>query len=130
MPLSASDRLEILDLAARYNHAMDAWEAGPWLDCFTEDGELEAGPTFTARGHAELAAMLEGIKARGWPAQHWTNSPVIDGDGDRATMSITLLVLNSGDRNGGGPRVGPLGRYEDELVRVDGAWKFRRRALR
>lgn len=129
MALSASDRLEILDLAARYNHALDVWDAERWVDCFTEDGELNAGPQFTARGREDLSTFIDGLRERGWPAQHWTNSPIIEGDGDTATMRMYLLVLELEDEPGNGPEVGSLGCYEDELARVDGQWKFRRRVL-
>ena len=130
MALSVDDRLEIRELAARYNHALDVWDTERWVDCFTEDGRFDGGPKLQASGRDELVAFVDRLRERGRPAQHWTNSPIIEGDGDAATMRIYLLVVNLSDEPGEGARIGPLGTYENELVRVDGAWKFKRRSLR
>ncbi len=47
-------------------------------------------------------------------------------DGDRATATAYLLVLIS---QGGGHRTLPPGRYECDLVKQHGAWRFARRTV-
>ena len=38
MALSADDRLDILQLIARYNHAIDFGQCDEWADTFSESG--------------------------------------------------------------------------------------------
>ena len=49
MALSAADRLEILDLVARYNHLMDGRDAEGWAECFTPDGVFDGGASASRR---------------------------------------------------------------------------------
>ena len=35
MTLPIEERMAILDLLARYNHAIDGRDTAAWLDCFT-----------------------------------------------------------------------------------------------
>ena len=126
MPLTVNDRLEILDLIARYNHAIDVDDGEAWADTFAEDAEFAGsyGPPIKGR-----AALLEfggnGIARRG-RVRHWTNSPVIEGDGDTATIRQYLLLLLLTEE---GTKLGHTGVYHDELRRIDDAWKFVRRTV-
>ena len=125
MALSTADRLEILDLAARYNHLMDGHDAEGWADCFTPDGVFNGGPRLQASGRAELVAFMERLIARDLPAVHWTNNIVIEGSGDSARMTLYLLVIELR----GGPRAAHFGVYHDTLVRTAEGWRFRERRL-
>jgi hypothetical protein len=53
-------------------------------------------------------------------ARHWNANMVIEGDGDTATMRCYLLNLTAG----AGRMAGTTGIYEDQLRKVDGAWRF------
>ena len=57
--------------------------------------------------------------------RHFVSNPVIEGDGDQATMKLYVEVKNLADE------AKPLlvGCYHDELRRVDGRWKFARRVV-
>ena len=125
MALSAADRLEILDLAARYNHLMDSRDAGGWAECFTPDGVFDGGARLQASGRAELVAFMERLIARDLPAVHWNNNIVIEGSGDAASMTLYLLVIELRD----GPVATHFGVYHDELVRTPDGWRFQRRRL-
>jgi len=57
--------------------------------------------------------------------RHWSSNLVIDGDGDAATASCYMLVVDANDRG----RVAVVGRYDDELRKVDGAWRFTNRRI-
>jgi uncharacterized protein (TIGR02246 family) len=121
VPLSIVDRLEIQDLLARYNHAIDSADAAAWAATYTADGTFTSGGR-TRSGTAELEAFAADFAARMPGSRHWVNNVLIDGDGDQAWMSCYLQLLKTG---GGEPAtLVTTARYEDTLRRVDGAWRF------
>lgn len=125
MPLTVEDRLEILELAARYNQALDLRAAEAWAACFTEDGVLERVPDLKLVGRDQLLQYVTGPRRPATPSRHWTNNLVIEGDDDEATLTAyvaTITADGSGTWN-------THGRYEDRLRRIDGRWRFAHRAL-
>lgn len=134
----ARDRAEIDDLLARYLFAMDYNDFDTYADTFTEDGTLEfARGAVTGRDNIRAAA--KGFKeavgaiyqdADGNPAvlRHVLCQSVIRVEGDRAWHTgFWFETANDGPRNEAGrftPTLGTFGVYKDELVRVNGAWKF------
>lgn len=126
MPLSLADRLEIQDLLARYNHAIDSGDAAAWAATYTADGAFTSGGR-TRSGTEELRAFATDFAARMPGSRHWVNNLLIDGDGDHATMSCYLQLLKTG---GDVPAtLVTTARYEDTLRRVDGAWRFASRTV-
>ncbi len=124
MALTIEDRLEILDLAARYSHATDHGDGEALADTFTEDGVFE-GAGEPRVGRAAHVAATNALAASGMVLRHFVSNPVIEGDGDRATMLLYVEVKNLAE-----PSMPMLvGRYHDELRRVDGRWKFARRLV-
>lgn len=122
MALSVEDRLDILELVARYNHAIDSGNGKAWAETFTEDGVFETSRGKT-EGHEALAKFVEGMAANMPGARHWNNNHVIEGDGDQATHTCYLMLV----RPGAEPMSGS--RYEDNLVKVNGQWKFAQRSV-
>lgn len=118
MPLTAEDRVAMIELVSRYNHAVDGRDAQSWADTFTQDGVFRMQGRDEIRGRAALVAMVESLGAPG--ARHWTTNFVIDGDGDYADMQVDLVVVR-------GSRVLATGRYDNTMQRVDGEWRFARR---
>jgi uncharacterized protein (TIGR02246 family) len=118
--LSAQDRVEMTQLVARYNHAADAGDAEAFADTFTPDGVFKKDGAPEVVGRDALVAM---VRARvPGNARHWTLNLVIDGEGERATMLADFALLREN-------RIELSGRYRNELVKLDGAWKFARREL-
>ena len=115
VPPSVDDRLEILDLAARYNHAVDS-------------GDHEGVATGAIAGRAAIADYI-GSRPDGWQRRRHLNSNAIiegvPGDDDAARLAMYIMVLSR--RETVQPRL--LGRYEDELRRVDGEWRFVKRRI-
>ena len=130
MPLTLADRVEILELLARYAHVIDSGDGESYADCFTGDGAIELGRSgLHVQGRAALVEFAREDHARSGAARHLTNSPIIEGDGDGATIDVYLLRLyqeRSGDERRG---LGPVGRYHDTLRRVGGRWRFARREV-
>jgi hypothetical protein len=102
-------------------------------DLFVEDGEWSA-PAVTCRGRAELVAFFRlrdemtervtrhvvtniSVEVRS-AHQASARSVAIEYRGTRGTDSLVADTL---------PAI--IGDYEDEFVRVDGSWKFRRRRV-
>jgi hypothetical protein len=120
MALSAEDRVEMMQLVARYNHAADARDAEAWAQTFSEDGVFQKDETVEARGHAALVRVVSERPPS--HARHWTLNFVIEGDGDRATMLADFALLNEN-------RIEFTGRYVSSLIKENGSWKFERRHL-
>jgi ketosteroid isomerase-like protein len=125
MPPSVDDRLAILDLAARYNQAFDYGDVEAWVATFTSDGVFATATGFTARGIEELRAFAEEAKGTAISYRHWNSSHTIEVEGDTATHTCYLMVLSLEEA----PKIWAVGRYDDELRKVNGDWRFRRRLL-
>lgn len=126
MPLSVADRLDIQELLARYNHAIDSGDAAGWAATFA------AGGTFTSSGRTHtgtqaLQAFAADFATRLPGSRHWNNNVVIEGDGDQATTRCYLQLLKTG---GSEPAtLVTTAKYEDSLRRVNGAWRFASRTV-
>lgn len=118
MPLTAEDREEMIELVARYNHAIDSRDAQAWADTFTEDGRFYVPPNHDVRGREALIAFIGSFGPPG--GHHWTTNFLIEGDGDDATMLVESIFIRGGDAGG-------RGKYVNTMKRVDGRWKFAER---
>ena len=121
--LSAEDQLAIMDLSARYCHATDSHNAEAWADTFTADGAIEA-PQGTSQGREALIQFSQGVNTGMPTVRHHVSNLVICGEGDSATMSSYLNLINT---DGNATVFTAI--YEDEIVRVGDEWKFARRKI-
>lgn len=124
MALSVGDKVEIQELVARYNQAVDFGNYDDWVDTFTKDGVFE-GSRGTFRGHEELKQFTAQRDSARLTIRHWVNNIVIEGDGDIATL---VCFLNDIDIAQNGRSV-MTGIYKDSLKKVDGVWKFSHRTF-
>ncbi len=129
--LSAEDRLDIMDLIARYAHTLDAGDLDGYVDNFAPDGVLFEQHTGREQIRAYVASLMREGRAGPLPNgdvayRHFVGSPVIDGAGERATVHSYLLWINMG----ADPPVSSAGQYVDEVVKLDGRWYFQSRVLR
>ena len=118
MPLTLEDRLEITELVARYNQAIDTRDGAGYAETFTDGGVFQIAGQQEVRGRERLMRMIERLDPPN--SRHWVNNMVIDGDGDTATMTCYLAVLRD-------LRITNMGFYVNALKKVEGAWKFVRR---
>lgn len=128
MPLSTDDHLDILDLAARYNHCIDKGDAEGWADTFTPEGVFESARSGRHEGRAALVAFAEEFARTRAGVRHWVNNLVAEGDSaaGRATLRCYLILWDTSQVP---PAPLGVGDYEDELVKVGGAWRFSRRQV-
>jgi uncharacterized protein (TIGR02246 family) len=125
---SVEDRAAIHDLFTRYCCALDDGEIETVVDCFTEDAVLRS-PVIDIQGRDEIRAFagrFAAQRAAGTQFRHMVTNIAVEIDGIRARATAYLLVLISQD---GGHRTLPPGRYECELVKQSGQWRFSRRIV-
>lgn len=117
MELTASDKLEIMELAARFEMSLDKEDVESYLATFAEDGALK-GFWGVAKGKEELHqgfyAMLDTF-ARG--KRHCSSNAIIQGDASEATMESYLTVFNRQDLHRGGSAF-----VTDRVRKIDGQW--------
>ena len=123
------DTEEIRNLLKAYGRTLDAREFAAYAQLFAKDGEWIAG-SLSAKTPAGIQAMLErafGNASGDLGMHHVFSNETIEVDGDAAeARSRWATIIPSKD---GKPTVRSSGQYYDQLVREDGAWKFKRRTL-
>lgn len=90
------DREAVRELIARYGPLADAGDAQALAELWTEDGEYVVTGFATARGHAEIAALIEGPVHRQFMADgcaHLLGPAAVTVAGDVATARCHSLVL-------------------------------------
>ena len=137
-PGYAEDRAAIEDLMARYLFAMDWNDFDTYAECFAEDGVLDYAMGF-ASGRETIRAEAKRFKENvgtlyvtpeGNPAKlrHVVAHKAIRVEGDRAWNTGFWFEM-ADDGPEGTLKMGSFGHYEDELARIDGEWKFKRRKI-
>lgn len=126
------DREEIARVLMDYGRLLDGRDFKGYAALFASDGEWVGG-FGSARGPAAIQAMMEKeIRPRGAggmpdASYHLLSSFEIEVAGDTATAwSRWSFVMEGQDRRG---VIVAGGRYEDELVREAGRWRFKRRVV-
>jgi uncharacterized protein (TIGR02246 family) len=127
--LSIEDRFAVSDLFVRYTCALDAGDVDTLVNCFTEDGALESPAVGRYAGHAAIRAFAERFarfRQNGSQLRHVISNLVTQVDGDRGHATCYLTVFLTKD---GKSRLLAPGRYECELRKADGDWRFQRRVV-
>ena len=129
MATSLDDRFAIQDLFIRYATALDSGDVEGIVGCFTEDGALESPVLGVKAGMPairEFAERFSAFQKRGNQLRHVMTNFAIEVDADTARARCYLVnILTAGSRT----VYGPPGRYDCQLARVNGAWKFRHRLV-
>lgn len=121
---SFEDKFAIQELISRYNHAIDFGNYDAWVHCFTPEGVFE-GSAGRFVGEAELKQFTEQFKTMRATlpnVRHCVLNTVTEVEGDSAVASSYLQLLTTGQE---GVKVMFTGRYDDQLVKVEGTWRFR-----
>jgi uncharacterized protein (TIGR02246 family) len=123
------DRLAISDLFVRYTNALDRGDVETIVDCFTPDGSLDSPAVGRHSGHAAIRALAERFARfheHGAQLRHVITNLAVEIDGDHARA--TCYLLNVLTRNGKSEMLAP-GRYECDLVKSAGQWRFQNRVV-
>ena len=116
----------IRETLALYCFYTDGGEGGKWVDLFTEDCIWDGGPFGYCGDKAALRAFNEKTGDAGVGLKHINTNLVIAVEGDEASVKSYVLVLGKADQ---GNPVLFAGHYEDQMVRRDGRWLFKRRTV-
>jgi len=117
------DRAAISELLARFCLYADQRRWEELVELYTEDGVFDVMGPVTGR-----AAILEAVSHLPEVWGHWyhfVSNEIVELDGDRARATSSFNAPYSM----GGVSNNAFGRYDDELERVDGEWKFAARVL-
>ncbi|MEP7314480.1 MAG: nuclear transport factor 2 family protein [Pseudomonadota bacterium] len=132
----ADDRAEIQNLSNRYMVAVDAGDIETVMSTWADDGVLEwvfgteVGKAAVRKamsnfGGARPVNIPEGAKSRP-RTRHQIINHVIDVDGDKAkTIAYWFAFTNNTPQ--GDVQLLYFGHYEDDLVKVNGKWLFKKR---
>jgi len=127
--VSIEDRLAISDLFTRYTCALDAGDANTVVDCFAEDGTLVSPAVGEHTGRAAITAFAQRFarfRENGSQLRHVISNLVVQVDGLRGHATCYLTVFLTKD---GTSRLLAPGRYDCDLRKVDGDWRFQRRVV-
>lgn len=146
----AEARAHIENLIAQYFHAFDTQNADDFVATFAEDGELVlTGATIdkplTFRGHEQLRKFIEMIRERTkMPAQgssgtlyspniHFLGNLSLKVNGNNATGKAYWFTVRRGENHDLITEANPnpsyfasIGTYDEEYVRRNGKWLFKR----
>jgi len=139
------DYIEIEQLLMRYAAAFNTSDADAYVATFAPDGSLELRrdvdqPPFLGpfKGHEALRKQwfpkggVSGGRKFG-AMRHVTTNYEINVKGSTATVRAFFMeVVSNGPNIPPGskpPTIHAMGRYEDELVKLEGSWLFKRRVV-
>jgi uncharacterized protein (TIGR02246 family) len=125
MTISAEAALAgVQSVIAAYAHAIDAGDAAAVADLFTEDGVSEIAGQGTFAGRETIRETYGAFKPQ-TPQLHLVGNTVLTSPpGEEVTATSNLVFYARGEE---GWAVQLVGSYEDTVVLVDGAWRFRKR---
>jgi SnoaL-like domain len=119
--LTPADYIQIQQLYARYNDAIDSGNADAFATTFTPDGSFN-----DLHGHDALVGFVHywRHKMNGTNMRHWNTNLVINPASQGATGSVYLMLINVGVKP---PVIALAAKYHDQLVKTPDGWKFERR---
>jgi len=120
--LSAQHYIDIGQLYATYNHAIDSGDGEAWAATFTPDGTFNK---FT--GHDQLVGFIKRWKEEmnGGNRRHWNTNLRIVPSKDGATASVFLMLVDVSTKS-----IVATGMYNDTLVKTATGWRFKTRATK
>jgi len=120
--LSTQDYIDIQQLYARYNHAIDSGDAETWAGTFTADGVFNNNS-----GREALLNFARNYAKTGTTRRHWNTNLLITPTPEGASGTVYLFLLDIAAKP---PTVATAAKYEDLLVKTAQGWRFKKRATR
>lgn len=117
----------IREVMAEYCFRLDNDRFAEMAALFTADGTWDTA-FGKGTGHVGIEALVRHIRGtapRPRAIHHVTNI-VIRLNGETATCFSNWVTVQNSEQ---GPKIGSAGSYSDEMVKQDGAWRFRNRKI-
>jgi len=132
-PMSADDRLDVIDVLATYPRCLDSGDVEGLAEVFAPDAVLDAmNGSFS--GLTAIFDWARGLIAGGRvgasPPQlvHFVGLPSVEGDSQRCTaQTYSVIITYSPEKAITVPLVGS---YHDTLVKKDGKWRIQHRLIK
>jgi SnoaL-like domain len=130
--MSVEDRLDIMELFARYAWAIDGGDIEGVLDCFAEDGSMDHLWQGKLTGHAAIRRAFEELwydRPSWWAGrQHLANHFIItrEGEGARVKAFFSILQFNVEYRTN---FVFGIGTWDNYCVKRNGKWVFQEETI-
>lgn len=120
------DRTAILDIAHRFDFTIDSGDFDAHTALFAEDFSFRSsfGDHDSVESYREWVEGFHAQMKQQGGTRHFALNPVVDIDGDTATMKSYLLIVSQGDGSTLGTAV-----CEDAFARTADGWKLSRRSL-
>ena len=122
--LTTQDYIDIEQLYAQYNHAIDSCDADGWAATFTPDGVFQR---FTGREALVGFVRQWCEKMNGAHRRHWNTNLRIMPTSDGASGAVLLMLL---DVSAKPATIASTGTYNDTLVRTAEGWRFKTRMIK
>lgn len=125
--IEAGDRLAVLELHARYAHAIDSGDGEAWADCFVRDGLLRTTRPTVVRGRDDLVAFAREWHARTTAQRRhatWHHLLSVEDDGLSGVCYAAVLATTPA-----GVECEFTAVYRDRLIRTAAGWRLRERLV-
>lgn len=122
--LTTQDYIDIQQLYARYNEAIDSADGEAYAATFVPDGIFN-----TFKGKDALIGFITQWKEKmnGTNRRHWNTNLVITPTAEGANGSVYLMLLDVSVRP---PAIASTAKYTDSLVKTPQGWRFKQRATK
>jgi hypothetical protein len=130
--MTADDRAAVMGLIANYGICIDAGDIDGYVGNFAPDGVLENSSGDARTGQDAIREFFTHIVSIGQvgvtsPWRHVLSLPSIRGDSERCYALTYVWIPRMGED---GRIFTPLvGKYTDEIVKIDGRWRFAKRRI-
>jgi hypothetical protein len=125
--ITRDDKFDIMELIARYNHAIDGGDPDDVAACFLDDGVFE-GRSGRFVGRAELRKLGMTLTASCIP-RHMVSNILIEADPNETDAARIKSHLCFYEVKPEGFHFKTSGIYTDVVVRTPAGWKFRSRLM-
>ena len=121
--LTSDDLVEIQQLYAKYNWALDSGDAQAYAATFTPDGVFNNN-----NGHDAIVKFAEGFHAgMGSHVKHWNTNLLILPTPEGASGQVYLVLVDFGTKPAS---IVTSASYSDQLVKTPQGWRFKKRATK
>ena len=121
--LTSDDLIEIQQLYARYNWALDSGDSEGYASTFTPDGVFNNNA-----GHDAIVKFADGFHSGvGAHLRHWNTNLMILPSAEGATGQVYLVLVDFATKPAS---IFTSASYSDQLVKTPQGWRFKKRATK